>query len=341
MTQVLEFTRTPIRRTLTEAVEVFMRDRKSTGRGIADDTERTYRERLGAFQVWVAGRGLEHIDEVDADTVDSFFIYLRDERKNLRTGVPLSDNTIRDQFLSLRAFFNALYKRGTISNNPISHKAARDFPEQETDQFTPTDQDMVKVLSVFGSPDALYAEADFPEWKTAFLRARGRAIFAVMIDCGLRSYEVRNLDANGIDWDYGTITFTAKGRRKGRDKVRVDTMPLGATTRQALLAYRKERDRLKSNDRRFFLTCEGTAMTKATIRRLFNTVADAVKLPGLTPHAIRRYAITGVVKDHGLRHGQRFARHASSKTTERYDRRPLEEVLGEIARADRVGALRP
>jgi integrase len=82
-------------------------------------------------------------------------------------------------------------------------------------------------------------------------------------------------------------------------------------------------------------------MTRTAIRRLFSTVAKAAKLPGLTPHAIRRYAITGVVKDHGLRHGQRFARHASSKTTERYDTRPQEEVLAEIASGDRVGALRP
>jgi site-specific recombinase XerC len=258
MTQVLEFTRTQTRRTLAEAVEVFMRDRQSTGRGIADDTEQTYRERLGVFQVWAAGRGLEYVDEVDADGVDGFFIYLRDERKNPMTGQPLGDNTIRDYFLSLRAFFNALHKRGAISTNPISHKAARDFPEPETKQFTPTDQDMRKVLAIFDSPDALYGETDFPDSKIAFLRARGRAIFALMIDCGLRSYEVRSLDAGGIDWDYGTITFTAKGRRKGRDKLRVDTMPFGATTRQALLAYRKERDRLKSNDRRFFLTCGGT-----------------------------------------------------------------------------------
>lgn len=81
-------------------------------------------------------------------------------------------------------------------------------------------------------------------------------------------------------------------------------------------------------------------MTKNAIRRLFTTVATAAKLPCLTPHVVRRYAITGVVKDHGLRYGQRFARHASSKTTERYDERPPEEVLAEIARGDRVGALR-
>lgn len=195
------------------------------------------------------------------------------------------------------------------------------------------------MLALFDG-DGLYKDSDFGERKTTFLRARNKAIFALMIECGLRSFQVRHLEATGIDWDYGTITFTAKGRRKGRDKHRVDTMPFGPTTRQALLAYWTQRDALKSSDKRFFLTCDGTAMTKTAVRRLFGTVAKAAKLPGLTPHAIRRYAITGVVKDHGLRHGQRFARHASSKTTERYDRRPLEEVLGEIARSDRVGALR-
>jgi len=288
---------------------------------------------------WAAGRGLEHIDEVDADTVDAFFVHIRDERKNSRTGEPLGDNTIRDYFLSLRAFFNALHKRGTISRNPVAHKAAKDFPEPETDQFTPTDKDMANVLALFGG-NGLYSEADFGEKKTSFLRMRNKAIFSLMIECGLRSFEVRHLEMAGIDWDYGTITFTAKGRRVGRERQRVDTMPFGPTTRHALLAYRMRRESLKSNDKRFFLTCDGKALTKAGVRRLFDTVAKASKLPGLTPHAIRRYAITGVVKDYGLRHGQRFARHASSKTTERYDRRPLEEVLGEIATSDRVGSLR-
>jgi site-specific recombinase XerD len=145
--QVLEFTKTQVRRTLDEAVEIFLRDRKGTLRGIADDTERTYRERLGTFTAWVAGRGLEHIDEVDADAVDEFFLHLRNERRNPRTREPLSDNTIRDYFLSLRAFFAALYKRGAISSSPIAHKAARDFPEPEIERFTPNDSQMTKVLA--------------------------------------------------------------------------------------------------------------------------------------------------------------------------------------------------
>ncbi len=336
--QVLEFAKTQTRRTLDQAVDIFLLDRKSTGRGIADDTERTYRERLGAFRAWAENRGLQFIDEVDADAIDNFFIHLRDERKT-RTNNPLSDNTVRDYFLTLRAFFSALHRRGTISCSPIAHKAARDFPEPEIERYTPTDLDMRRVLALFDG-GRLYAESDFGERKASFLRARNRAIFALMIDCGLRSFEVRNLEAGGINWDYGTITFVAKGRRRGREAKRVDTMPFGPTTRRALLAYRAQRDSLKANDKRFFLTCDGRMMTKTAIRCLFATVAKAAKMPGLTPHAVRRYAITSVVKDHGLRHGQRFARHASSKTTERYDCRPPEEVLAEIANGDRVGVLR-
>ncbi len=338
--EVLEFSKTQERKGLEKAIDIFLRDRKGTMRGIADDTERTYRDRLQRFTTWAAGRGLEFIDEVDADVIDDFFIHLRDEYRNPRSGERLSDNTIRDYFLSLRAFFTALYKRGTINRSPISHKVARDFPEPEIERFTPTDAQMGKVLALFDG-NKLYADADFGEAKTAFLRSRNKAIFALMIDCGLRSFEVRNLEVTGLNWGYSTVAFAAKGRRKGRDRHRIDTMPFGPTTRQALLAYRVRRDALKSNDKHFFLTFDGKAMTKTAIRRLFSTVAKAAKLPGLTPHAIRRYAIMGVVKDHGLRHGQRFARHASSKTTERYDQRPLDEVLEEIANSDRVGALRP
>jgi integrase len=337
--EVLEFSKTQERRTLEKAVDIFLRDRQGTGRGIAPDTEATYKGRLGTFTTWAESKGLNFIDEVDADVVDEFFLHLRNERRNPRTGEPLGDNTIRDYFLSLRAFFSALHKRGTISRSPVAHKAARDFPEPEIERFTPSDQDMRKVLALFDG-DGLYADTDFGEKKINFLRARNRAIFSLMIDCGLRSFEIQNLEATGINWDYGTITFVAKGRRRGREAKRVDTMPFGATTRQALLAYRAQRDSLKANDKRFFLTFDARSMTRTAIRRLFNTVAEAAKLPGLTPHAVRRYAVTGVVKDHGLRHGQRFARHASSKTTERYDTRPPEEVLAEIASGDRVGGLR-
>jgi hypothetical protein len=40
--EVLEFTRTKARRSLEDAVEIFLRDRKSTVRRIAEDTERSY-----------------------------------------------------------------------------------------------------------------------------------------------------------------------------------------------------------------------------------------------------------------------------------------------------------
>ncbi len=301
--QVLEFAKTQIQRTFDDAVEILLRDRKGTVRGIADDTDRTYRERLGAFTAWAAGRGLQHIDEVNADVIDSFFIHLRDERRNSRTGAPLSDSTVRDFFLSLRAFFNALHRRGTISSSPIDHKRSADFPEPEIERFTPTDTQMARALTLFDS-NALYGETDLGERKITFLRARNRAILCLMADCGLRSYEVRNLEAAGIDWDYSTARFAAKGRRRGREAKRVDMMPFGPTTRRALLAYKTQRDALRSNAKQFFLTFDGRAMSKAVLRTLFATVARAAKLPGLTPHAVRRFAITGVVKDHGLRHGQ-------------------------------------
>ncbi len=77
--QVLEFAKTKVRRTLDDAVEIFLHDRKGTVRGIASDTERTYKERLGAFTAWAEARGLQFMDEVDADAIDHFFVYLRDE----------------------------------------------------------------------------------------------------------------------------------------------------------------------------------------------------------------------------------------------------------------------
>jgi hypothetical protein len=85
----------------------------------------------------MASHGHHYIDTVDADAIDAFFVYLRDERRNCITGKPLSDTTVRDYFLALRAVLNALHKRGTITINPIAHKNARDFAEPEIDRWTP------------------------------------------------------------------------------------------------------------------------------------------------------------------------------------------------------------
>lgn len=340
----LEFRPAQKRYTLEDAVQVFLKDRKSTMRGIAKDTEDTYEVRFGVFNAWAASRGLTHIDEVDADVVDDFFIYLTDERKNARTGEPLSDNTRRDYYLSLRAYFRALHERGTISRNPVAHKKAKDFSEPEIVRYTPTDEELAKVLALFDSND-IYAETDFDKDKKTYLRIRNKAILALMYDCGLRAREVVMLEVSGVVWkagtNTGTVTFIAKGRRKGRDKQRVDTHHFGSTTGAALRDYQKQREKLGSSATRFFLTYEDEAGMEGTtaIRRLFATVREKANLPKLTPHSIRRNAITNVVKKYGLRHGQRFARHRTSTTTERYDTRPKEEVLAEIADGDRVGSL--
>lgn len=346
--QVLEFRQAQKRYTLEDAVEVFIKERKSTMRGIADDTEDTYKVRFKVFNEWAAGRGLTHIDEVDADVVDDFFIYLTDERKNRQTGEPLSDNTRRDYYLSLRAYFRALQERGAISRNPVAHKKAKDFSEPEIVRYTPTDEDMAKVLALFDSDKSIYGKNGVAHWekgKATYLRIRNKAILALMYDCGLRAREVVMLEVSGVVWkagtNTGTVTFIAKGRRKGRDKQRVDTHHFGSTTGAALRDYQKQREKLGSSATRFFLTYEDEAGMEGTtaIRRLFATVREKTDLPKLTPHSIRRNAITSVVKKYGLRHGQRFARHRTSTTTERYDTRPKEEVLAEIADGDRVGSL--
>lgn len=337
--QVLEFRPAQKRYTLADAVEVFIKDRKSTMRGIAKDTEDTYNVRFKVFNTWAAGRGLTHIDEVDADAIDDFFIYLTDERKNARTGEPLKDNTRRDSFLSLRAFFRALHERGSISRNPIAHKKARDFSEPEIVRYTPTDEDLAKVLALFDSNE-LYAKTDFDKDKKTYLRIRNKAILALMTDCGLRAREVTMLEVSGIDWKAGTVAYVAKGRRKGRNKQRIDSGRFGMGARLALRAYEKQRETRGSSAAQFFLTYEeGGAMTTTAIRRLFSTARKKANLPQLTPHSVRRNAITDVCAKYGLRAAQRFAHHTTSTTTERYDTRPEEEVLAEIADGDRVGSL--
>lgn len=116
--RVLELTKTHVRWTRDDAVEIFLRDRKRTVRRIASDRRGPTRKGSGGVTAWASGRGLQYVDEVDADIVDSIFGYVREGRMRLRTGEPLSGNSIRDNFLSSRAFFNARHKRRTAPSLP-------------------------------------------------------------------------------------------------------------------------------------------------------------------------------------------------------------------------------
>lgn len=106
---------------------------------------------------------------------------------------------------------------------------------------------------------------------------RDKAIILFMADSGLRRSEVIALNWEDVDMQTGAVIV----RRGKGGKARVSR--IGATTRRALLAYR----RTLSDTGALFQTDEGARFTGSGFLKLFKRLE---KLTGIhvTPHAMRR-----------------------------------------------------
>ena len=107
---------------------------------------------------------------------------------------------------------------------------------------------------------------------------RDRAIVLLMADSGLRRGEVCALDWSDIDMGTGAVTVR---RGKGR-KPRLSR--IGATTRRALLAYRRT---LADRDGVVFQSRKGGRLTGTGMLLIFRRLSRVTGIH-VTPHALRR-----------------------------------------------------
>lgn len=120
-------------------------------------------------------------------------------------------------------------------------------------------------------------------------------LFGLLAVTGLRVGEALRLDRDDVELDRGLLVVRDSKFGKSR------TLPLAASTVQALERYRLKRDRLcpRPRDPAFFLTTAGTRIIYSSARRMFVRLAGEV---GLEPRAGNAHA-----RMHDLRHSWAIA----------------------------------
>ena len=102
---------------LGDAIHFFLSAKRAGGR--SERTIDDYRKKLELFQRWVASRyGSENSGEVDApylyigaDEVESYVVYLRDERA-------MADSSRKNHLAVLRSFFQTISRRLEVPTQP-------------------------------------------------------------------------------------------------------------------------------------------------------------------------------------------------------------------------------
>jgi site-specific recombinase XerD len=245
-------------------------------------TLRNYMSTLKGFVIWIS----EPIEQVTARTVLCFIDHLLDKH--------LSPKSINCYLDGIRGFYDYLIHEENVQiQNPVKRgyvlKLARPLPRYLRDEEIPR----------------LFAVID---------NKRDRAIFMLMLRCGLRVEEVAQLTVGALDLPRSQL-FVYRGKG-AKDRV----VYLSRDAQQALLEYLKSRS--SSRMKRVFLVdkgrCKGNPISVRGIQKRMEHYAQQAGLK-VCCHQLRHTMATQLLNaDADLVTIQDLLGHSRIKTTQRY-----------------------
>jgi integrase/recombinase XerD len=299
--QTLEILRggeTPARRFDPKSAAPFV------NKSVSEATRRAYGQALREF---FQCTGMKHPSEVVPNDVVLWRDRLRSRQK--------SAATVAFKLSVVRSFFEYLKAAGAVSLNPASTKLVSppELPSESAGRALTAKE----VRYLLSGPDREKPEG-----------ARDYALMLVMLRLSLRVSEACSLRASSVKWSHGRWTLRCKVKG-GREEV----WPLPKDVKEAIDHYlrldRKRREIVHSDGSDAFLFQPHTnyrtldfdkPLSTRMVQKIVKRWADYSRLGDLSPHDLRRTAITRAL-DSGLtyRQVQMMSKHKDPKTVMRYD----------------------
>lgn len=215
----------------------------------AENTIKFYQYTAGLFVRWLEGQGAASAAEVSARQVRSYLAELAGRGK--------SDGTLADHARGIRVMVRFWHAEGYLPA-PVVFQ----IPKVSRKRLPTLDADhLAKVINACDNP-------------------RDKALTMLMADSGLRLAELAALNWGDVDIQSGLVRVRHGKGGKARSVV------MGATTRRALLAYRRTiRD--TQDDAPMFQPRQSGRFKVRGVQQIFHKLR---KLTGIhvTPHAMRR-----------------------------------------------------
>jgi len=253
-------------------------------RNFSHHTLKSYLNKLRQFVLWVD----VPIENVSYQKINAYIDYLLARR--------LRPKTINCHLNSIRRFYSYLHYEEQIAiSNPVRRgcklRLSQPLPRHLKDE------EVLRLFDVIKS-------------------CRDRAMFMLMLRCGLRLEEVANLSLAAIDWRRSRLyVFNGKGQK---DRV----VYISHDTYKALADYVKQR--LSLRVKKVFLVEKGTHKGKPlSVRGIQKRIEYYAKKTGLpvSCHQLRHTMATQLLNaDADLVSIQDLLGHSRIKTTQRYCR---------------------
>ena len=213
-----------------------------------------------------------------------------------RSGQKISRTSIARELSALRGFFKHLDRFGLVHNPAIAAIRSPKLPRT--------------VPKALGEADALATldatnDLDQPAW----MKARDRALFALLYGAGLRLAEVLSMKRSDLPLGEA-MAITGKG-----NKTRI--VPILPLVAQAVADYVAQ---CPYQAEILFVGARGGPLNPGVVQRQMRRVRVLLGLPeSATPHALRHSFATHLLGSGGdLRTIQELLGHASLSTTQRY-----------------------
>lgn len=280
---------------LGDAIHFFLSAKRAGGR--SDRTLDDYGKKLELFQRWVAKRhgGENAVDApyvyIGADEVESYVVYLRDERA-------MADSSRKNHLAVLRSFFQTLTRRLEVPDPTRTLDEVRfHSPATKRNYLTKREAEILLATVEKQATDVSSTSEEGLGVREARLRAlagalaaRDHAAFSAMIYAGLRIEETTALTLRDVSFSRGEEEVRVAKGKGNKERV----VPMGPKLRRSLRRYLKARDDLapagKTPPPHLFLSEKGERVTENTLRRrLYSWVRKSgIKKQDLKPHDLRR-----------------------------------------------------
>ena len=273
-------------------------------KSVSEATRRAYGRAVSEFFQSI---GMRHPTEVVPNDV----VLWRDRLRSRK----MSAATVAFKLSVVRSFFEYLKAAGAVPLNPASTKLVRppELPSEPAGRALSAKE----VRYLLSGPDREKPEG-----------ARDYALMLVMLRLSLRVSEVCSLRASSVKWSHGRWTLRCK-IKGGREEV----WPLPKDVKEAIDSYlrldRRRREIAHSGGGDAYLFQPHTnyrtlefdkALSTRMAQKIVKRWADYSRLGDLSPHDLRRTAITRALES-GLsyRQVQMMSKHKDPKTVMRYD----------------------
>ena len=272
---------------LSKCIDGFLKFK--TAEGLAQRTVDSYAYYLNQ---WMNRVGDQEVAKIRSVQIAEYLAWMRTEYQPKRWNgntQPLSNKSLRNVYIALRAFYSWLAKEFQVPN-PVKDITPPKFPKHVIQTFTK--EDIEKLIKA-----CLYSrEAQTEERRKFVMRRptanRDQAIVLTLLDTGLRASELCALVVGDVDLKTGKVNVrhgVGGGAKGGKGR----TTYLGKVARKAVWRYLAGREDGEDPDAPLFVSHADRPFNRNSLRILIRRLGERGGVVRVHPHKFRHtFAIT-------------------------------------------------